>query len=142
MGVRKVRATVFAISLAASGSACVFEPEGAEPIAAGAEHREWWARTQSCSGLSGSFERLRWFVVPGRDFACPTGRCIGRWEPGHRIYIAEAWVESEFVTRHEMLHDLLGKPGHPDPPFGNGCPLTWESWPGPMPGLAAAAAID
>jgi hypothetical protein len=32
------------------------------------------------------------------------------------------------VVRHEMLHDLMRRSGHPDPPFGNGCPLTWETW--------------
>jgi hypothetical protein len=34
----------------------------------------------------------------------------------------------EMVVRHEMLHDLIGRPGHPAPPFGQGCPLTWETW--------------
>jgi hypothetical protein len=27
-----------------------------------------------------------------------------------------------------MLHDLMQRSGHPSPPFGNGCPLTWETW--------------
>jgi hypothetical protein len=34
----------------------------------------------------------------------------------------------EMVVRHEMLHDLIGRPGHPAPPFGVGCPLTWATW--------------
>jgi hypothetical protein len=34
----------------------------------------------------------------------------------------------EMVVRHEMLHDLIGMPGHPAPPFGKGCPLTWATW--------------
>jgi hypothetical protein len=33
------------------------------------------------------------------------------------------------VVRHEMLHELMRRAGHPNPPFGNGCPLTWETWP-------------
>jgi hypothetical protein len=32
------------------------------------------------------------------------------------------------VVRHEMLHDLMRRSGHPNPPFGSGCPLTWETW--------------
>jgi hypothetical protein len=32
------------------------------------------------------------------------------------------------VVRHEMLHDLMRRSGHPSPPFGTGCPLTWDSW--------------
>jgi hypothetical protein len=34
------------------------------------------------------------------------------------------------VVRHEMLHDLLGRAGHPDPPFGSPCTLTWATWQG------------
>jgi hypothetical protein len=34
------------------------------------------------------------------------------------------------VVRHEMLHDLIGRSGHPNPPFGEGCPLTWATWNG------------
>jgi hypothetical protein len=44
----------------------------------------------------------------------------------------------EMVVRHEMLHDLLSRPGHPDPPFGKGCPLTWNTWHGGAAGLSAA----
>lgn len=54
----------------------------------------------------------------GRDFAYPTGRGIGCWEPSHRIYLAQAWILSELVVRHEMLHALLGRAGHPAPPWG------------------------
>jgi hypothetical protein len=39
------------------------------------------------------------------------------------------------VVRHEMLHELIGKPGHPNPPFGQGCPLTWATWNGGAAGL-------
>jgi hypothetical protein len=53
---------------------------------------------------------------------------VGRWNDNHHIYIASAYQRNELVVRHEMLHDLLGRPGHPNPPFGQGCPLTWESW--------------
>jgi hypothetical protein len=39
------------------------------------------------------------------------------------------------VVRHEMLHDMIGMPGHPAPPFGLGCPLTWDTWDGGAPQL-------
>jgi hypothetical protein len=29
-----------------------------------------------------------------------------------------------------MLHELIGHPGHPDPPFPIPCHLTWASWNG------------
>ena len=107
---------------------CNFAPEGDQPMEARPEYRAWFAETEACSGRTGDFERLVFHVVEGESFECPSGRCVGRWNDNHHIYIASAYVNNELVVRHEMLHDLLGRPGHPDPPFGNGCPLTWDSW--------------
>lgn len=107
---------------------CGFEPAGGEPMEPPALYREWWARTQACSGIEGNFDRIRWWVVEGDGFECPSGQCAGRWNDDHDIYIASDYVSNEMVVRHEMLHDLIGRPGHPDPPFGTGCPLTWETW--------------
>ncbi len=93
-----------------------------------AVYRAWWAKTEACSGLTGNFDRVEWMIVPGESFACSSGECVGHWDPGHKIYIASDWTHHEMVVRHEMLHDLMRRSGHPSPPFGNGCPLTWESW--------------
>ena len=111
-------------------SGCNFDIVGDEPMAAPAVYREWWAKTQACSGLSGDFDRVEWMVVPGESFECKSGRCVGHWHPSHHIYIAEQYLHNEMVVRHEMLHDLLDGGGHPNPPFGQGCPLTWATWPG------------
>lgn len=108
---------------------CGFDPNGEMPIAAPPVYQEWWARTEACSGLQGDLGKIEWFVIPGESFECPSGQCAGRWQ-GNRIYLSETWEMNELVVRHEMLHALLGRPGHPDPPFGNGCPLTWASWSG------------
>ena len=81
-------------------------------------------------GASGNFDRVRWSVVAGHSFPCASGKCAGHWEPGHEIYIAQDWTTNEMVVRHEMLHDLIGRAGHPDPPFGSPCPLTWSTWQG------------
>jgi hypothetical protein len=96
-----------------------------------AEYRAWFQSTESCSGLGGDFGRLEFFRVPGDEFPCPSGMCVARWTDDHHIYVAEPFVENEMVVRHEMLHDLIGHAGHPDPPFGPaGCGLTWSSWSG------------
>ncbi|HEU5169533.1 MAG TPA: hypothetical protein VFU46_03285 [Gemmatimonadales bacterium] len=121
------RASATAVVLLAG---CSFAPEGDAPMEAPAEYRAWFARTEACSGREGDFDRIRWHVVDGESFECPSGRCVGRWNNSHDIYIASVYVRHELVVRHEMLHELLGRPGHPDPPFGTGCPLTWESWRG------------
>ncbi len=116
-----------------------FAPEEATRFTPPAEYATWWAATEGCSGRHGSMARVNWFKVPGEGFACPTGTCVGRWEDNHTIYVAEAWLDHEMVVRHEMLHDLLGVDGHPDPPFGSPCPLTWATWTGPRAGLRGDA---
>jgi hypothetical protein len=109
---------------------CAFEPQGDEPIDPPSQYRTWWARTEACSGRQGNFDRIKWYVVPGHGFKCPGGTCAGHWNSDHDIFIAGDWTNTEMVVRHEMLHDLLGQSGHPDPPFGKGCGLTWAAWSG------------
>lgn len=111
-------------------AACGFDVAGSESMEAPAVYREWWDKTEACSGLSGDFDRVEWLVVPGYSFPCSSGQCAGHWERGHQIYVADEWKLNEMVVRHEMLHDLLDGGGHPNPPFGEGCPLTWETWTG------------
>lgn len=123
-----VRRNLAATLLALGITGCGFEPPNAVPFEPPPEYRAWYAATEACSELRGDFTKIRWFQVPGRSFPCPTGECVARWEPGPRIYVADYWIGHEMVARHEMLHSLIGAPGHPDPPFGVGCPLTWNTW--------------
>jgi hypothetical protein len=74
--------------------------------------------------------RLPWETVPGTSFTCSGNQSVGHWQADHRIWIAESYLEDEMVVRHEMLHELIGHSGHPNPPFGKGCPLTWATWNG------------
>lgn len=111
-------------------AACGFDPGDDSPMTPPTVYREWWAKTEACSGLSGDFARVRWSEVPGPSFPCASGECAGHWESSHRIYLAAAWKLDEMVVRHEMLHDLLERSGHPTVPFATPCTLTWASWRG------------
>lgn len=124
---------VVGIGAVGPGLGCGFEPLGASTWSPPANYKAWWLRTQECSGKTGEFSEVKWFVVPGESFECPDGKCVGRWEPGQRIYIASTYVTHEMVVRHEMLHALLNRSGHPNPPFAAGCQLTWDTWPGANP---------
>ena len=117
------------VALATLLAACGFDPAGSQPWEPPAVYQTWWAETEACSGLSGNFDRIEWMIVPGESFPCASGDCVGHWDPGHKIFLASEWTEHEMVVRHEMLHELMRRSGHPSPPFGNGCPLTWETWP-------------
>ena len=115
-----------------------FDPEEDTPFEPPAVYREWWNKTQGCSGRKADFDRIRWSVVEGYSFPCKSGQCVGHWESNHHIWIAREWLSNEMVIRHEMLHDLLAQSGHPNPPFGADCPLTWETWKGGSAGLKVA----
>jgi hypothetical protein len=129
------------VALATLVGACGFDPAGSQPWEPPAVYREWWASTEACSGLSGSFDRIEWLVVPGESFECASGQCVGHWGPGDKIFVAGDWTEHEMVVRHEMLHALMRRSGHPNPPFGNGCPLTWDTWLASPQGMSAPASV-
>ncbi len=63
--------------------------------------------------------RVQWYIVPGTTtFPCDYGSCRGLWVSPHSIYLSDAaahdyFFEDFFTVKHEILHDLVGKPGHP-----------------------------
>jgi hypothetical protein len=97
-------------------------------------YREWWARTAACSGLAGDFTAVEWYVVPGAPvFETEDGPKVGLWthsSAGQRIVVAGEYAGHELVVRHEMLHALLDRGGHPPEYFRERCRLTWETWAG------------
>ena len=128
------RAIAFILALPGAGCAMVGKPLpfGAVPMLAPAVFREWYARTQECSGLHGAFANLQWFVIPGvSSFRTHDGPAVGMWKKGHgvgSIFLAGNFVDRELVVRHEMLHSLIGRSGHPAELFIDRCHLTWETW--------------
>jgi hypothetical protein len=107
-------------------------PSGAVPVAAPAAYREWFQRTEACSGRTGDLDAVQFYVVPGVEtFETRDGPQVGVWigEGGsHRIVIAGNYQAHEMVVRHELLHTLLRQTGHPEEYFVTRCGLTWESW--------------
>lgn len=122
--------------LAACGDATGPEalPVGAVSFAAPAVYGEWFSRTEACSGLGGNMESIDFFVVPGTSGFSTGGDELtraGRWvrvDGRDRIILAGAFQNHEMVVRHEMLHAIRGKAGHPRELFEEQCPLTWETW--------------
>lgn len=106
-------------------------------------YRDWWIKTEACSGKSGEFGRIQWYVVPNvQTFQTDAGEKVGLWthsSEGVRIIIAGDYVSNELVVRHEMLHALLDREGHPTEYFQTRCGLTWDSWTTNQAGVIAAA---
>ncbi|MGH7719008.1 MAG: hypothetical protein ACREON_09230 [Gemmatimonadaceae bacterium] len=90
-------------------------PAGAIPFDPPPAYAQWWKAVEGCSGRAGGFERVQWYVVEGSSF---NGNQVGLWmRDGHRIALASWHVKTQRVVQHEMLHDLIGAPGH-GPTFG------------------------
>ena len=113
-------------------------PVGATEIAASAEYQAWHAKTEACSGLSGDFSTIKFYVVPGVEtFPTTGGPKVGEWTSDgatNRIVLAGNYRNFEMVVRHELLHSLLRKEGHPREYFVDRCHLTWDSWNWPQSG--------
>ena len=107
-------------------------PESAQLLTAPEQYREWWTKTEACSGRIGDFSQVRWYVIPdAHTFQTDAGEKVGLWShssSGVRIIIAGNYASNELVVRHEMLHALLDREGHPTEYFQNRCGLTWDSW--------------
>jgi hypothetical protein len=107
-------------------------PAGAVLMSPPAQYAAWYASTEACAQLTGAAGRIEWYVVPGvSTFDTSIGEKVGLWERvGNvsRITIAGNYTDNEMVVRHEMLHDLLERAGHPPEYFVTRCHLTWDSW--------------
>lgn len=107
-------------------------PDSAIGFVPPSEYLDWWARTEACSGRSFPPGGIAWYVVPqASSFMITQGSVIANWSrgtDGSRIVIAGAFLDSEMVVRHEMLHALLDRGDHPSQYFVDRCHLTWSSW--------------
>lgn len=79
-----------------------------------APYRLWWALTESCSRLTGNFDRVRWYVVPGGDRINVNGQLYdGEWFPqSNRIVLATPSIFRGGLVRHEILHALTRSGEH------------------------------
>ncbi len=115
-------------------------PLGATEMPVPVSYQEWHAKTEACSGLSGDFSTIKFYVVHGVEtFSTKAGAKVGEWTSNgvtSRIVIAGNYRGHEMVVRHELLHSLLREEGHPTAYFVDRCGLTWESWKGPHGGAA------
>lgn len=120
---------------------------GAEQFAPPAVYERWWSMVESCSGLSRQMGDVPFYVVPGVNrIPLENGDEVAAyWSPaGDWIVIAEYYQMYGPVVRHEMLHALLRRTGHPRAIFldrcagVNLCGSSCRSDAGPAPNLPAS----
>lgn len=77
---------------------------------------------EACSGQSGDFGEVQWYEVPGDAVRLADESVSGYWlAQRNAIVISHGYARSGFVVRHEMLHALLRRGGHPRDPFLGTC---------------------
>jgi hypothetical protein len=90
-------------------------PDDARPYEPPPEFLGLWQRLEQCSGRSGDFARVRWYVTDGPLELDGTEKA-GVWEAPHSIYMLDSYVVDAYrdyvAVRHEMLHDLTQRSGH------------------------------
>jgi hypothetical protein len=89
-------------------------PQGAQLLSAPELYARWWAMTEACSGISGSFDAVTWYEVPDASSVQLNGRDVqAYWSLGsNRIVVAGNAALEGGLVRHEMLHALTQKGGH------------------------------
>ena len=81
-------------------------------------YRDWWANMERCSGLTGDVGSVRWFTFHDPSvhwFWSPSNRPAGGayLANDRAIILVPLYVTDQKRVEHEMLHALIGAPGHP-----------------------------
>jgi hypothetical protein len=98
-------------------------PTTAVPLVTPARFALWWRLTQACSGTTGDFASVSWYVVPNTTTLDFEGEQVNGYWLGNpdRIVLADAYRTNGLLVRHEMLHALLHHSGHPRFAFVTAC---------------------
>jgi hypothetical protein len=83
------------------------------------QYREWWDELVACAGNKQglALEGIEWRIRLEPEQKDDGRIRAGQWTPPNKIWIAERWYLNAGVVKHEMLHYLLQRGGHPVPPF-------------------------
>jgi hypothetical protein len=128
MAATRLRDRVAALLLAVSACTSPTEPQfpgDALALDVQPQFVLWWRMTEACSGRRGDLSAIRWYVQPGVEALHIPGDAgdYGAywWASGNRILLTERAVTDGWLVRHEMLHALLGRAGHPRGEFVDRC---------------------
>ncbi|MFL5558932.1 MAG: hypothetical protein ACJ794_09920 [Gemmatimonadaceae bacterium] len=98
-------------------------PDDAEQFSPPAVYSTWWQMTQACSALTGSLAGVTWYQTSKIVYDTESGDVIaGYWlAASNRIVLTSSVMLDGGIVRHEMLHALIRKGGHPRGQFLGNC---------------------
>jgi hypothetical protein len=95
-----------------------------QPLAVQPEYYHLWLEVEKCSGLHRDWGHVKFYVLDMDVWGLPIH---GMWlaaywnEPDNSITFLERYVHDPRIVKHEMLHSLIGKGGHPKELFIDAC---------------------
>ncbi len=83
----------------------------------------WWRLAAACSGIPATPGSVSWYVVPNTNTLSFQGKTVYAYWIGDpdRIVLSETHANNGLIVRHEMLHALLHRSGHPRAACLNSC---------------------
>jgi hypothetical protein len=121
----RIAAVIAAAALIAACERVVAPPLPADAVqfTPPAVYTTWWQMTEACSGLSGPLSGVTWYQTNDIVYDTHSGDVIAAyWVPGsNRIVVMTTLMNDGGVIRHEMLHALRQKGGHPRDQFLGKC---------------------
>lgn len=85
---------------------------------------QWWQQAEACSGKTGDFTSIHWYIVPGvGSFSVGYGPDpSGAYYPTLNSIVLAEYVDGDgTVVRHEALHAILHVTDHPPEYFRDKC---------------------
>ena len=114
---------LLSLALACDATSPAELPSTAVPLTPPDRFAVWWRITEACSGTTGDFRSVSWYVVPNTSTFNYQGRVVNAYWLGNpdRIVLADAHRSHGPTVRHEMLHALLHRSGHARADFLTAC---------------------
>jgi len=98
-------------------------PSDAQAFSPPPVYSTWWRMTEACSAITGSLASVNWYQTSQAVHDTHSGDVIAGYyvRASNRIVLTTAVMMSGGIVRHEMLHALLQKAGHPRAQFLGNC---------------------
>lgn len=123
---RYLLALVLTVGCVTAGCGLLTEPAPYWPsnvyaITPDTAYTTYWHQMEECSGLRAHFARVSWFRADSLlDYPGLGAFGLADWRQ-HRIALDGRYLRDAVTIRHEMLHELLQRDGHPEDYFGLKC---------------------
>lgn len=115
------RIALIATCLAGCRNPVDFVADGAVELTPPALYRELWQTVEACSGLTGNFDSLRFYLAPN-GMSLNGESVAGLWEQeGNKIFLEPPYRNDRRTIMHEEMHALLRAAGHPVQYFNGAC---------------------